>query len=273
MTGGQSNPKRGELVLSPSRINTFERCQLQFKYRYLENKIKPPAAAAAIGIATHKAIEANLASKLNNGALLPLEAIQQTARDAVENEWTAGVQIDADDPMDKGAAIDESVALATVHHEQVAPGIEPVAVEEPFGVKAGRGVKLTGHIDVLEADAVRDSKTIGQTPSAMKRDHYNQAQLYAVGVLVNKGALPKQIKVDYLVKLKREKKALTLVAPVTEESAQLALDRLSVTARVIKQAIKTGDFLPAPADGWACNEKWCGYWGECPFGAAKRILA
>ena len=68
-----------QLSLSPSKINTFERCQLQYKFRYLDNLRKPPGVAAAIGTATHKAVEVNLRAKLDTGALLPLEAVQQAA--------------------------------------------------------------------------------------------------------------------------------------------------------------------------------------------------
>lgn len=260
------------LTLSPSKINTFERCQLQYKFRYLDNLRKPPGVAAAIGTATHKAIEGNLRTKLETGALMPLEAVQQTARDTMENEWAGGVQLDPEEPADKGAAVDQAVALATLHHKEVAPEVQPVAIERPFGIDVGGGVTLTGHIDVQEANAITDNKTIGKTPSAIKGDHLNQVTLYAVGALVNDGKLPASVRVDYLVKTKTPK-AVRLAEPMTREIAQGALDRLSLTARVIKRAMETGDFLPAPADGWACSERWCGYWHDCPFGKAARTGA
>lgn len=257
------------LSLSPSKINTFERCQLQYKFRYLDNLRKPPGVAAAIGTATHKAIEVNLRAKLDTGALLPLEAVQQAARDTMENEWAGGVQLDPEEPADKGAAVDQAVALAELHHVEVAPTVNPIAIERPFGVQVAPGLKLTGHIDIVEADGVADNKTIGKTPSAIKGDHLAQLKLYAVGVMVNDGTLPAQVKIDYLVKLKTPK-AVRLAVPMTTATAQRALDRLSLTARVIQRAVKSGDFLPAPADGWACSERWCGYWAECAFGKAAR---
>lgn len=260
-----------KLTLSPSKIDTFERCQLQFKYRYLEGRVSPPSAAAAIGTATHKAVESNLRAKLETGTLLPLDVVKDMARDSVENQWSGGVVVSEDGPCDKGAATDEAVSLAELHALQVAPQVEPVAVERGLGAQIHAGLVITGHIDVEEADAIRDTKTIKATPSVIKGEHYNQAQLYAVTLLANKGALPASIKLDYLVKLKKDKKALTLVAPVTHETAQRALDRVVLTARVIERAITTGDFLPAAANGWVCSKNWCGYWGECPFGAAKRV--
>lgn len=260
------------LIISPSKIHTFERCQLQYKFRYLDNLRKPPGVAAAIGTATHKAVEANLRSKMDTGALLPLEAVQQAARDTMENTWAGGVQLDPEEPADKGAAVDQAVALATLHHKEIAPTIAPVALERPFGVDACDGVTLTGHIDVQEANAITDNKTIGKTPSAIKGDHLNQVKLYAIGALTNDGKLPASVRVDYLVKTKTPK-AVRLAEPMTREIAQAALDRLKLQARVIKRATETGDFLPAPADGWSCSERWCGYWSECAFGKAARTGA
>lgn len=79
------------------------------------------------------------------------------------------------------------------------------------------------------------------------------------------------MKLDYLVKNKTVKTEL-LEAPVTPESAQGALDRLSVTARVIQTALKTGDFLPAPADSYVCCERWCGWWKDvCPMGRRSQV--
>lgn len=259
------------LTLSPSKIDTFERCQLQFRYRYLEGKVKPPSAAAAIGTATHKAIELNLRAKLETGELMPLDAVKDAARDNISNQWAAGVAPDPDEPVSQGAAVDEAVGLAEVHHTEVAPKVAPVAIERGVGVQIHAGLIVTGHVDVEEANGIRDTKTIGQTPSAIKSEHLAQGQLYAVALLANKGALPGSLTIDYLVKLKREKRALTLVAPITQETAQRALDRVVLTARVIERAIQTGDFLPAAASGWACSEKWCGYWQSCPFGAAHKV--
>lgn len=260
-----------ELILSPSKINTFERCQLQYRYRYLEERIKLPGVALVIGTSTHKAIEANLLNKLETGELLPEDVVTDVARDCLEKEWHAGVQIDPDEPTTRGAAIDEAVELSRVHHQQVAPGVEPVHVERPFGVQVSSDIRLTGHIDVQEAAAIRDTKTINKTPGEIKGEHWVQSQLYAVGALVNDQKLPERIKIDYLVKLKKEKKAVTLEAEVNEQTAQRALDRLAITSRVIVRAIESGDFMPAPADSWACTEKWCGYFNECPFGALKKV--
>lgn len=260
-----------QIILSPSRINTFERCQLQYKYRYLEEKIKPPGVAAVIGISTHKAIELDLKSKLETGQLLEEDVLTDAAAQTVENEWSGGLVQDDDSPMEKGEIIDEAVSLVRCHHAEVAPAVEPIAVERPFGVDVSADIKLTGHIDVQEATAIRDTKTIKAKPGAIKGEHWVQAQLYAVGALVNDGKLPEKVKVDYLVKNKKAKVAVTHESEVTEQTAQRALDRLSITSRVIARAIDSGDFMPAPADSWACSDKWCGYYNECPFGAIKRI--
>lgn len=258
-----------ELVLSPSRVNTFERCQLQYAYRYLEGIVKPPSVAAVIGTATHKSVEADLKHKFSEGELLPDDAVSDAARDAMENRWG---EIGDSEGMKKGEAVDVTVGLAKLHHTDVAPEIEPVAIERAVGIQISTDIRMTGHIDVVVDSAIRDTKTIGKTPSAMKGDHFNQGQLYAIAVMVEDGELPTEISIDYLVKNKKPK-AVSHTVKIDERTAQVALDRLALTSRVIANAIETGDFLPAPADSWTCSEKWCGYWNECPFGAAKRVQA
>lgn len=259
------------LTLSPSRINMFERCQMQYYFREAEGRKTPPGIALVIGGSVDASANVDLQSKVDTGALLPLDAVQTAARDHLENEWAGGVQQEPDEPAEKGDVIDLTVRLATLHHEAVAPLRKPVAVQKAFGVQVNENVVLTGHIDCLEADAVVDTKTINKTPSKIKGDHMVQTQLYAVGVKVNGGELPKKVKLDYLVKNKTVKEQL-LEAPVTPESAQNALDRLSVTARVIQTALKTGDFMPAPADSWVCQSKFCGWYDDvCPFGKRAQI--
>ena len=257
------------LILSPSRISQFERCQLQYYFREVEGRKTPPGIALVIGGSVDKSASVDLQNKVDTGELLPLDAVQTAARDHLENEWAGGVQNDGEDSEDKGEVIDLTVRLATLHHEEVAPLRKPVGVQMAFGVQVSESVVLTGHIDILEADAVVDTKTIKAKPSKIKGDHLVQTQLYAVGVKVNGGVLPSKVKLDYLVKNKTVKTEL-LEAPVTPESAQAALDRLSVTARVIQTALKTGDFMPAPADSYICAEKWCGYFSHCAFGAKAR---
>lgn len=252
------------LTLSPSRINMWERCQMQYFYREVEGRKTPPGIALVIGGSVDSSVNADLQAKIDTGSLLPLDAVQTTARDHLENEWAGGVQQEPDEPADKGDVIDLTVRLATLHHQAVAPLRKPVAVQHNFGVQVDERTKLTGHIDCLEADAVVDTKTINKTPSEIKGDHMVQVQLYAVGVKANGGPLPSKVKLDYLVKNKTVKTEL-LEAPVTTVTAQSALDRLSVTARVIHTALKTGDFMPAPADSYICAEKWCGYFSHCPF--------
>ena len=83
-----------------SGINTFTRCGEQFRRRYICGEKIPPGIALIVGIATDKSVSANLKNKIDTDELLPIEAVQSFASDAVENQFNAG-EILLDDEQKK----------------------------------------------------------------------------------------------------------------------------------------------------------------------------
>lgn len=266
--------------ISPSGLSMFQRCPMQYFHRYVEGIVKPPGVVMVEGTATHRAVEVDLTNKRDEGELLPLDAVQDAARDALNNKWSEGVELSTDErtvgeKKIRGAAIDRAVSLATLHHEDVAPEINPQRIEHRFelDLPGESGWSVVGFIDCQEAPTptsksgiIRDTKTKLKSPPKGFADTSDQLTTYAWAAREMDGAIPSALKIDALVSLKKPKH----VQQVTQRSeADIATlhERLNRTV----DAIKKGVFLPCPRDAWTCSERWCGYFGECPFGARSRM--
>lgn len=58
--------------------------------------------------------------------------------------------------------------------------------------------------------------------------------------------------------------------PSTRTPAQHDLVRHRYNAMV--QAIRAGALSPAPEGSWYCNQQWCPFWSECPWGEADEDI-
>ena len=69
--------------LSWSQIRMLMRCPKQWEYRYVRGVVKPPGIALVVGAGTHKGVEVNMRSKLEDGGPMPLSNVLDVTRDAV----------------------------------------------------------------------------------------------------------------------------------------------------------------------------------------------
>jgi len=257
--------------ISPSQINMFGRCQMQYEYRYIEGIIRPPGRAAIRGRGTHAAIEADLTSKLATGALLPDEAIPDLARDATNAAWNDGVLLtreERDVPEDalRGQTVDSAIALAGLHHEELAPMIEPVHIEREVRIAAPNyPFDLMGIIDIQEQTCLRDTKTTTKSPPQNAADVNVAMTLYSLAVKIIDGKAPATLRLDHLVDTKTPK-VMSQFSTRGPAEWQALLRRIEHIAR----AIEAGIFTPCSPDAWCCSEAWCGYWDMCPFGQKGR---
>ncbi|MFH1724303.1 MAG: PD-(D/E)XK nuclease family protein [Elusimicrobiota bacterium] len=263
--------RRAKPTLHQSGLGMLYRCPKQYEWRYVRGLIMPPGSAAHVGSGTHRAVAADLTAKIEGGALLAEEAVREVARDGVLLAWNEGVLL-TDDERERpeaevrGEAVDKAVTLATLHHAEVAPSLAPVAVEKSWRLElTGFSHDLAGTTDILEARAIRDTKTSAKSPSGNAADTSLQLSMYALADKYVRGALPEAIHLDYLVALKNPK-AMTLSTTRDEEDLAAMLERI---AAALKQ-IEAGVFPPCDPASWCCSPRWCGYWGQCPYGGRGR---
>ena len=253
-------------ALHQSSLAMLYRCPKQYEFRHIDGVIDPPGVAAAVGTGVHCAVDADLTHKINEGALLPDDAIADTARDGLNAVWEQGVVLgpderEAGDAATRGAAVDRAVALAGLHHGTVAPGLNPTHVEREWRLTLeGYPYDLAGRMDIVEPDAIRDTKTSAKSPSKGMADTSLQLTTYAVAARFTDGELPPHLYLDYLVSLKTPK-AVTLGTTRDDEDVAIFLRRLDIAMR----QLGAGVFPPCNPCEWWCSPRWCGYWDKCPY--------
>lgn len=254
----------------------FFRCAMQYYFRYVEGLVKPPASAMILGRGVHASSEKDLISKRDYGSLLPLEAVIDTAADTINKEWDeSGVDLDdkerviGEDRI-RGETIDMAVKMASLHHQKLAPDLNPKHIERPFTVELkGYPVDLSGTIDLQEEDTtLRDLKTRKDNPPDFFADGMLDPSFYGLAVKALDGEFPKRYAIDFLVK-KRVPKLYTQFTERHEGSYRSLLMRIEVISR----AIQSGIFTPCNADSWTCSRAFCGYYDICDYGSKAKVYA
>lgn len=252
--------------LSVTQMNMLARCGEQYRWRYIEGIKAPPGVQLVIGKGTHGAIEKDLGAKMEWGSLLPDDSIADFAADATRRAWAEDQPVRQDGDPDEGQAIDTAVSLAQVHHREVAPAIDPVAIESGFVLELdGFPYDLVGYVDVETPTHIRDTKTSSKAPQADAADTSDQLTLYHLNATV-RGEPGKAVALDYLVKTARAK-AVTLESTRGPEDHARLLRKVEAAAKVIE----AGAFAPTSPDNWWCSRKWCGYYDRCAFGARGQV--
>lgn len=265
----------GKPAFHHSVLATLSKCGLQAMYRYVEGKKSPPGIALIVGTATHQSAEHDLKTKMATGAGAPLGELKEIAAKSVERDWTTDIVLDEEEQMIghdilKGEAMDEAVALSTLHAKEVTPHLFPIAVERKMRLELnGFPFDLEGTIDVEEESIIRDRKTSSKSPSGNEADGNVQLDFYAMLRSVIDKKPVKVVALDYLVKSK------TKAPKYVEVPSRAPIDFAHVLRRVELAAhvFTTGAFYPVDPtgpSGWVCTPKWCGYYNECPFGAKRR---
>jgi hypothetical protein len=163
--------------LTQSMLDMMSRCGLQFQYRYgykfdcyHEEIIMPPGVALVIGSSVHAGVEKCLQHKIETGNLADHEEVMAAVEDTFNGIASKELMLTPDEASNIKQTIsdarDDARGLATLHYGYVAPGIFPVAVEEPFVIELkDYPYDLSGKMDIREINSIRDTKTRAQTPS------------------------------------------------------------------------------------------------------------
>lgn len=267
--------------LHVSMLDMLSRCGIQFQRRYgarfgcwHEEEIIPPGVALATGTAVHTSVEKNLRNKMETkGELLHREEVAAAARDKFEEVWNGGMMLSEDEAIDPdgtfGKSVDQTVSLALLHHDILAPQIQPLAVEDKFVIHLDNyPFDLSGQKDIRESDCIRDTKTRAATPPADAVRSLQMA-MYALSEKIERGKLPDEVRLDVLVKTKTQK--IVTLRETPEDSWMNPLFRRVERATEIIQTVKEGKnaFTPADPDNWVCSAKYCGYAHTCPFWSGK----
>ena len=268
-----------------SWLTTLFRCGEQFRRRYILGEKKPPAVALITGSATHKSIEKNLQEKIISGNLLPEDVVTEIAYEEVDKRWENGVELDKDERelgerKMKNIAEKQAIACSLAHYKELAPKIQPIAVEDTFEFTIkGTDWKIKGTSDIEERigkDGIilRDTKTANKKHPANSADVDRQLTMYSLKIYKQTGKMPDKITKDVLVKpsikklldIKNIKELPPVEVQVLETHRNVAdLEPLLNHIAIAIKQIEAGIFPPTNPENWWCSPRFCGYYDTCPY--------
>lgn len=251
--------------ISISQVKMFQRCPMQWYFRYVQGLKVPPKSALIIGSGVHAGQENIYKSKMTEGKYNETETLDctaeyiETADKREEVEW--------DEPKDQ--VKDLAVNLVRTYIGEKVP--DQVQQEEIESVENGFSVdfetndnkfEIIGFIDLELKNKIVDFKTTKRTPKVLEPADILQTSLYSTAKQKD------NIEVQYLVKLKTPK---TVILQMPDGELLRALKKMTNEAILrtyiaLTNAVKTGSFEPSGiTHPWACA--MCGYGekGYCKF--------
>lgn len=247
--------------LSASSLDTFRRCPLQWRFRYVEGIKVPPSVAIVQGASVHRGAEYNYSYKVETGEDLPTDEILDVTRDAFSLESEA-VEDWAD--TKPGKALDESVGMASVYHTELAPTVAPIYVERELVLEDETWpLPILGYMDVEEEFRVIDIKTSSKKKSQDDLETNLQAGIYQLAR--HREGLPDRF--DWHVAVKTKTPITQVLTRETRNHDRTI--RLIATIEAAVLLACEHDLFPPGLPGWHCSEKFCGYWHMCEFGGKQ----
>jgi RecB family exonuclease len=252
-------------------IGCFQRCQAQFERIYVNGERIPPGISARRGSSTHEAIRLNHSHKLHADDDLPVDVLQDAARDEYlrlvkeESVFIPKADLAAKDRL-LNDGLNAAVKLTGLYHREVAPAIKPVLVEERVNVDVGLPLILSGGIDCYTVDGwLPDFKTADKSKAQRFADQSLQLTFYAGLIFHQRGEWPAKCSLDVLVdnQVARYQHLETTRGPADFDALVTRID-------VICQQIFSGIFPPCDPGAWICSPRWCGFYESCKYASKRR---
>ncbi len=259
-----------DMIWSHSRLENFENCALQFKYRYID-KVEVPkrdSVEAFLGSRVHEVLEA-LHKGVQMGKIWTRDEILRRFHDLWEKEkhdeiFIVNRQYTLDDYYRQGQK-----ALSDYWDRyQPFDGDITIALEEHVSLTLDDGdrYRMRGFIDRISKTPdgrwqIRDYKTKRRLPTQEQADNDRQLALYQIGL---QRMFPQAKEVELIwhyllfneeVRSRRDRSDLERLKTETVKTIQLA-----------EKAMAEDDF--PPHESALCD--WCDYFDICP---AKKHLA
>ncbi len=265
------------LRLSPTQIGMFFRCAAAYLQRYILKRKVPPGIALIIGSGVDEAANVNFNQKKSTNIDLPMDMFEDAAADAFMKRLSSdGLMLEREQASRAKAFIaeskDKTVDMARVLCEEVAPKIQPIAVQSnvDFTRDATPNIIYTGKLDVMdETHDVIDVKTSKNRWPKNKAAAEDQPTFYLEGVRQTFGAKPK--KFVYHIITKGKEPSHQEVETNRDESDLVTLEE---RAKTMTSMIKAGLFPPCDPGSWGCSPVYCGFYlAGCKYISKRKKMA
>lgn len=222
---------------------------------------------ANVGTGVHAGAAYSLKAKMETGELGHDDEAEQRALDAFDERLeTEGCIWDATTDG-RNTAQKQIVRMTRSYRRKVAPGIEPVAVEERLEADAGDGFVVSGQFDNLarEPARLRDIKT-----GAWRRSYITQYGVYSMICRAN-GYDVTELGEDFIRRVRighaqpdPEYHALDIA--LCEWEARAVVEDIKRSVTEFERRLREGGAPPETAfranpASMLCSAKWCGAWG------------
>jgi hypothetical protein len=258
---------------SNSALTTLQQCGEKFRRRYIEKEYTPPSPRMLRGTVVHRVASLGYQRKLADDVLPSVEETRDTAATEFDAKWRSGVMLSKEEAGQgveavEAASKDFAVDVATVHVLDVAPAVNPLAVERHITVKPkDSDLVIHGTIDLIDRTAtgevIRDLKTSEKSPSKDAADISQQLSTYAMIRQAEVGTLPEKLTLDTLVRtpVRHEVKHVQQHTTRDPEDMRVMVTRINTAV----EAVKRGLFVPADPSSWWCSKSYCDFYGDCVY--------
>ena len=255
----------GRDYISHAQISTYQRCPLQFFFRYVAG-LEPEFVSSSLvfGGAIHAAIESHMQSVMEGAEPPPLDELVDVYERAVNNESDAPIRFGKGETVD--SLRDLAVRMLTAFRASEVSKLDTriVAIEETIrGPVIPDCPDVLGRLDLVTLDGdsllITDFKTSRSSWNAENvRQAAPQQLLYTELVQPLAAAFgDRPIRVEWIV-LSKTKQPKVERHQLTPDSAQIK--RTKQIVRRVWQAIVAGHFYPSPS---AMNCSSCPYRTAC----------
>lgn len=257
-------------VVSPSRLDTAQRCLAQFMFRYVEKRPERWRSSLSFGKACDATGSEVFEQKMKTAATPSASDVQD--RFAAEWDFHAEAVEVWDEGANKGKLLDAGVRAVASWRNVVAAQFQPSAVQERVQRDLwldGEQWTLQGVLDVRgrwdggEAEVIADMKTAGKSYGDAELLRRSQPHAYTL--------LTGITRFEFHVLLTTKDGPTQVVGgEVPKADAEAWARRAAMTRRAIVQAHRTGDWLPNRTH-FLCSRRHCDFWEACESTFGGRV--
>lgn len=267
--------------LSPTQIDMYQRCPLQYFHRYVEGRKVPPGVALVEGSAHHAALETNNRYKIREHEDLPTPRLIERFQDEFD---TRKGEIENWEGESSDSVVHRGRGLLKEYLNSFAPTFQPNLVEHEFEIRVG-AIPVIGYMDAagdrVGTDAPNsfvgrksaksevkvvtavDYKVAARAKSESEVANSLQLGFYGWGlqhILTTSQGTKCPIEAGFCILKKTKTPAVEWQSSIITP-ARLKWLRQVVT--YIADAITKGVFPPCDPTSWCCSEKFCGFYQTC----------
>jgi hypothetical protein len=248
--------------VSPSKLETAQKCLQQFAFRYVERLPENFRASLQFGIAADDTSNEVYRAKMATGRTPARKDVQ----DQFAAAWDyASAAVDDWGDESKGELLDVGVKAMAKWRDRIAEFVQPRAVQQTItkvvvDPVTGDSFELKGVLDLRAADpagveVAADLKTAGR---AYGKDAFERrSQPTAYTLLADLPTFE-----FHVLTTTKEPQTQVLRATISDSARFAFLKRAGMIRRQIENAFRTGDWLPNRTH-MMCSRRYCEFWREC----------